>query len=190
MGFTANFGGRSFQISSDIEKINNTNVSQAGGQLGFVFGNNIVRSRIGLIGYYSSGKNVAGTIDLFANNASINFYPLALIHREASRIQPYINGGLSYDRMKFYGYYLNQDAAPVNRSTSQAPYLGSIKQINSSFGAGFEFIIVQNHTFLHFFSEARYGFHVSDVDKNYELRNTSASNNVRVNVGIVFGARH
>jgi len=189
LGFSTSFGTRSFSLSSDIEKINRSQVNQAGGQVGLVYGNSVVRSRVGLLAYFSSGKEVAGSIDLLVNNASVNFYPLALIQTKLSKIQPYVNGGLSYDRLKFYGYYFDNDGGPVNYSTSQAPYLGAIKQINATVGAGLEFRIVENHTFLHFFSEVRYGLHVSDVSRDSEFVNTTTGNPVRLNLGVMFGSR-
>ncbi|HYC86466.1 MAG TPA: hypothetical protein VEB86_14635 [Chryseosolibacter sp.] len=189
MGFTGNFGTRTFGLNSDIDRLHNCIVNQSGGQLGVIYGNNIVRYRIGLVGYYSSGRNVPGSIDLYVNNASVNFYPLALIQSSLSRVQPYINGGASYDRLKFYGHYLSEDAQAANYSTTRAPYLGAIKQINGAIGTGLEIRLIENHTFVHLFSEVRYGFQISDLNKNSQFGNTTSSSQVRFNFGIAFGCR-
>lgn len=39
-GFEASFGTRSISVSSDIEKINKTDLMETGGQVGLVYGNN------------------------------------------------------------------------------------------------------------------------------------------------------
>jgi hypothetical protein len=189
LGFVTSFGTRSFKLQSNIEKLNQSTVSQSGANLGITYGNNVLRSRVGLVGYFSSSKNVPGTIDLFRNNVLVNFYPLALIQKNLSRVQPYINAGVSYDRFKFYGHYLNEDPGKINYSSSEAPYIGKIKQINNSIGSGVEFRIIENHTFVHFFSEVRYVFNISNDSNNSALNNTSVKDQMLVNFGISFGSR-
>src|SRR5688572_11145238 len=67
-GFVASFGTRSQTISSNISKIDQSNFFQTGGQVGLVFGNNIVRSKLGLLGYYVSSGNTKGNTDLYQSN--------------------------------------------------------------------------------------------------------------------------
>src|SRR5687768_13881746 len=70
-GFVASFATHSAILSSDIQKISGMNILQAGGKIGLVLGNNVVRSTIGLLGYYSSTGSTVGTIDLYQSTAAI-----------------------------------------------------------------------------------------------------------------------
>src|SRR5688500_15090964 len=53
-GFVVNFGTHASTLSSNIEKIDQSGVLHAGGQVGLIFGNHILRGKLGLLGYYSS----------------------------------------------------------------------------------------------------------------------------------------
>ena len=81
-GFVASFGTRSADISSSVEKIDQTRLLQAGGQIGLILGNSVVRSKIGLLGYYSSTGNTAGSTDLYESNALVNFLSACVDHRK------------------------------------------------------------------------------------------------------------
>ena len=187
-GFVANFGMRSFKITSNIEKINQSSLLQGGGQIGLVFGNSIFRSKIGLLGYYSTAGNTAGTVDLYESNASVNFYPLSWISKKSTMVEPYITAGLDYDQFKFYGYYLNQEPGQINYSQTEAPYLGKMKQVNATVGMGIEVKLMDRYDFVHLFSEIRYGHNISAKAKNAEFTNTEISNQTQIILGISFGA--
>lgn len=187
-GFVASFGTRSADISSSIGELNETGFTQAGGQIGLIFGNNVLRSKIGLIGYYGSTGNTAGTIDLYETNWNVNVYPLALIAPTAL-VQPYLTGGVAYDQYKFYGYYINREPGTTNYSQAEAPYLGKIKQINATVGAGIEVHLAKSYDFVHFFSEVRYGKNLSSKASNTEFSDTSIAQQMQIVVGINFGAR-
>lgn len=188
MGFSAGFGTRSSEISSNIAEIHAASLLQAGGQVGVIVGNSIVRSRIGLLGYYSSTGNTAGTTDLYESNAVVNFYPLALISGKGSVVEPYINGGLSYDRFKFFGYYVNQEPGQINYSQAEAPYLGKVKQVNATVGVGVEVKLKDAYDFIHLFSEVRYGRNLSSKSDADLFSGTHILNQTQVVVGISFGA--
>lgn len=187
-GFVANFGTRSSKINSTIQKINQSSLLQTGGQIGLIFGNSIVRSKIGLLGYYSSAGNTAGTVDLYESNASVNFYPLSWISKKITMVEPYITAGLDYDQFKFYGYYLNQEPGQINYSHAEAPYLGKMKQVNGTVGMGIELKLMDRYDFVHLFSEIRYGHNLSAKAKNAEFMNTEISNQTQIILGICFGA--
>jgi len=190
IGLDVSFGTHAFTINSDILKINQAVVNQGGGQIGFIYGNKILRTKVGLIGYYSSVSNIAGTIDLYESNASANFYPLSLITKKAHRVEPYFNAGLAYDQIKFYGHYMQNDPEEVNYSTSEAPYIGKIKQLNATVGAGVELKVVDHINFINLFSEIRYGFNMTNTYDRPELGNTKVGNQMAVNIGVTFGRRH
>jgi hypothetical protein len=187
-GFLASFGTSSQMLSSTIAKIDKTNLLQTGGQLGLVVGNSVVRSKVGLLGYYTSAGNTAGTTDLYESNVSLNFFPLALISEKIMLVEPYLTGGLDYDQYKFYGYYLNQEPGNTNYSQAEAPYLGKIKQVNATVGLGIEVKLKDRYDFVHLFSEFRYGHALSTKTKNSAFSETTLNNQSQLVIGISFGA--
>ena len=186
-GFVADFGTRSISLSSDIQKINQTSMLQAGGQVGLIFGNRILRSKIGLLGYYSSIDNTAGTTDLYTSHAAVNFYPLSWISGRNLLIEPYITGGLAYDQFKFFGYYINREPGDVNYSQADAPYLGKISQINATIGLGVEIKLRDQYDFVHLFSEVRYGHNLSEKTTHSAFSNTGIYDQTQLILGLSFG---
>lgn len=187
LGFHANFGTNIFGIKSNIPELNENFVSQGGGQLGLIAGNQSVKARIGLLGYYTSDGQVAGSVDLYKSGAAINFYPLAMLCKKQFRVQPYLSGGVSYDRYKFYGYYLDNDGGRVNHSVSEAPSLGAIKQVNTFLGAGIEIRLMERYDFVHFFSEARFGDNLSMSTNNTRFNQTTIASQMQFTAGLSFG---
>lgn len=187
-GFVASFATRSALVSSNIQKIDQANVLQAGGKIGLVFGNSVVRSQIGLLGYYSSTGNIAGSMDLYQSNVAINFYPLAWILKRTLTVEPYITGAVDYDQLKFYGYYLNREPGQTNYSQADAPYLGKIKEVNATVGAGLEVKLKDDYDFIHLFSEVRMGHNLSRKTDHTDFAHTGVVSQMQVIVGISFGA--
>lgn len=187
-GFVANFGTRLGTVSSNIAKIDQRAMTLSGGQVGLVFGNSILRSKLGLLGYYSSTGKTAGTIDLYQSSGSFNFFPLALLTKRSLLVEPYLTGGVSYDQFKFYGYYLNREPGTTNYSQSEAPYLGKVKQISATAGVGIEVKLMDSFDFIHFFSEVSVQRNVSTKTKNAAFTNTHLIDQAHIVVGIVFGA--
>ncbi|HEX8038719.1 MAG TPA: hypothetical protein VF490_06190 [Chryseosolibacter sp.] len=188
-GFFTSFGTRAVNVSSDIAKIDGTNLMETGGQVGLIFGTRIVRSKIGLLGYYSSTGSTAGTTDLYASNVSANIYPLSMLSGRRFLIEPYLTGGVAYDRFKFFGYYVNREPGVVNYSRGEAPFLGKIKQINAMAGAGIEVKLRDDYSFIHLFSEVRFGRNLSAKATDVAFERTSLKDQMHVAVGISFGAR-
>lgn len=187
-GFVASFGTRSADISSSIAKIDQTTLMQAGGQIGLMFGNAVLRSKIGLLGYYSSVGTANGTTDLYESNAAVNFYPLSWLMKKSLTVEPYLAGGLHYDQYKFYGHYVNREPGETNYSQTEAPYLGKIKQVNATVALGVEVRLVDDVNFIHLFSEVRYGGTLSDKATNETFANTQLTNQMQVVLGVTFGA--
>jgi hypothetical protein len=187
-GFAAGFGARSTQIHSTIQKIDRTTPILNGGELGVMFGRAGFKSKIGLLGYYSSAGNFPGTIDLYSSNVSVNFYPLSLINADHAIVQPYLTGGLDYDRFKFYGYYLNREPGYTNYSQSEAPYLGKIRAFNATAGLGVEVKLLNQFDFIHLFSEVRCGRNLSREATNAAFQSTALTDQMQVTVGVAFGA--
>lgn len=187
-GFFAGFGTRLGTVSSNIEKIHQTNIAMSGGQAGLTLGNRMVKSKVILLGYYSSTGKTAGTIDIYQSNASVNFYPLASLAGKNGIVQPYLSASVDYDQFKFYGYYLNREPGSINYSHAEAPYLGKIKQMNATAGIGVEVSLKDQYDFIHLFSEVRFGRNLSSKSKNTAFESTSVNNQMQINVGVSFGA--
>lgn len=186
-GFLVSFRTRSIELSSPIEAINQSTLLQKGGQVGLVYGNSIVRARVGLLGYYSSTGNTTGTTDLYESNIAFNVYPLSVTSK-GFVVNPYITGGLAYDQFKFYGYYLNREPGETNYSQTEAPYLGKIKQVNATFGAGIEVSLKDEYDFIHIFSEVLYGRPVSTKANDAAFAGTQMTNHSQLVIGVTFGA--
>lgn len=188
-GFVATFGTRTAAVASDIAPIHGSSITQSGGQVGLVYGNSIVRSKIGLLGYYSSVGKSTGTTDLYTSNVSVNFYPLSLLSDRNFSIEPYFTGGLDYDRYKFYGFYLQQEPGQLNYSQAEAPYLGKIKQVNATGGVGIQAKLKDQFDFIHIFSELRYGRNLSSKTSDRTFAETQLNNARQIVIGVSFGAR-
>lgn len=186
-GFYASFASVSQTVSSDIAKIDQNNLLQTGGKVGVVFGTDAIRSKLGLLGYYASSANTPGEIDLYVTDLSINVYPLALITKKDLMVEPYITGGLEYDRYKFYGFYINGEPGITNYS-QEAPYLGKIKQVNATAGLGIEVKLRDRFDFVHLFSEFKHAYNLSTETTHSAFEGTNISGQSQFIVGISFGA--
>jgi hypothetical protein len=187
-GIDGGFGIHTFQMNSDISAIDKSTVSLAGGKLGVVLGNTIVRTKIAF-GYYASTTGIAGSVDLYRNTASVNFYPLNALTKKNSRVEPYFTAGVAYNNIKMYGHYLGNDNGKQNYSVSQAPYLGSIKQVNGTIGAGIEVKLMEKNDFVHLTSEVVWGGNIFH-NQNETFQNSSVNKQMTFNVGISFGVRN
>ena len=185
VGFEANFGFKTTKLTSDVAAIHNMNVVEEGGSLGFVIGNQVVKTRVQAAGFYYSNSSVKHTVNMVESALIVNIYPLKFINKSKQALNPYVTGGLDYSTMKFFGYY-NVPDAKVNYSSSSAPYIGKIVSTRGTVGGGIEWRLPQMHDFVHLFAEARYSFGVSrDADEFF--RNTTIANATSVNIGISFG---
>lgn len=187
-GFEASFGARSLAVSSDIVKINHTKLMETGGKVGMVYGNNIVKSRLILLGYYASGAKTPGTTSLYTTQAALNFYPMQMFTQKKFFIEPYVTAGAAYDQFKFFGYYVNQEPGVTNYSQAEAPYLGKIKQLNATASLGLEVKLKDDLDFIHLFTEIGYARNLSEKSDHATFAGTSLSNQLHASIGISFGA--
>lgn len=186
-GFEVNFASRSFTVDSDIAKINGSTASHAGGMIGLVYGGEAFRATLGF-GYYSSVGKIAGTIDLFEAELATYFYPLGLLPRNGSRLQPYLTAGIAQNSFRMYGYYINKEPGVTNYSQAEAPYLGAIQQVNASAGAGVDFKLLDAYDFIHVFAEVtkRYAMAASSTEASFQ--HTTINNGLQIQAGLRFGA--
>jgi hypothetical protein len=101
--------------------------------------------------------------------------------------EPYLTGGVDYDKHKFYGFYANREPGQTNYSQAEAPYVGKITQVNATFGAGIEARLKDDYNFIHLFAEARYGHNLSSKSGGTLFSATTIANQTQVTVGITFG---
>jgi hypothetical protein len=187
-GIATNFGVRSFTLTSDIPELNNMVVVQEGGHAGFIIGNDVVQGRIHALGYFYSAARTPRTVNTIQVEGLANFYPVNAISKSNPfRLNPYLMGGVSQDFLKFHGNYLNQEGIPVNYSSGSEPLLGRMSATITTVGLGIEYRINTFGTFIHIFSEARYGIPVG-VKGDDTFSNTTLSHRTSLNVGVSFGA--
>lgn len=184
-GFEANFGVKSTKLTSDVAAINNMAVMEEGGSLGFVMGNQVVKTRLQAAGFYYSNSSVKHTVNMVESALQLNVYPLKFINKSKQALNPYVSGGVDYSTLKFFGHY-NAPDAKINYSSSSAPYIGKIVMTRGTVGGGIEWRLSQVRDFVHIFAEARYSWGVTqDADDFY--KNTTVANSTSINVGVSFG---
>jgi hypothetical protein len=185
LGFEVNFGTKSTELTSEYDAIDGMNVVVEGGTVGLVIGNQIVKSRLQVSGFYYSSAKVKHTVNVFASGLIFNFYPLNLINKSERALNPYLSSGITYNILKFNGYYTTEDSK-INYSRSSAPYIGKIAIPATSAGAGLEWRLPRMYDFIHLFAEARYSW-IFGRKADQVFRNTKIDNPTSINVGVSFG---
>lgn len=189
-GLDVSFGTRAFELESDIPELSNLAVLQDGGQVGVLLGTDVVRAKAGVAGFFYSANKVGRTVDLFQSDAVINFYPL-MMAKNYTRIHPYLSGGVVYDKIKYFGQYLNPDKGSINYSTSKEPYLGNTRQLRGAIGGGVEFNVLNNgRDFVHLYTELKYSTTLTQSASHEIFNNTVSSGQLLINVGIRFGSNN
>ena len=187
-GLSANFGVRSFSLISDIKELNNMKVTEEGGNIGVVFGNELLRARVQVAGFYYSSANVCRTVNLFETAGVLTLYPLQFGRTKKLNVEPYLTAGGGYNSIRFFGFYLDKDK-PHNYSGEKEPYLGSVNQVMATVGAGLTWKIINepNFNFAHLNAEVRYATPLSQGSASEAFRNTTTKEHLAVSVGIAFG---
>jgi hypothetical protein len=186
IGLEAHFGVKASNIISDLEPIHNMRLMEEGGSIGLVMGNQVIKGRMQVAGFYYSNSSVKHTVNMVESSLQLNVYPLKFINRSRQAINPYVSGGVDYAMLKFFGHYNNPEGKKINYSSSSAPYIGKIATTRGTIGAGIEWRLPQVSDFVHLFAEAKYSFAMAqDADEFY--KNTTISNSTSVNIGVSFG---
>lgn len=187
-GFEGSFGVKAFRLTSNIEKIDQMRVTQEGGSLAFVAGNDQVRARLQGAGFYYSSTTVRQTVNMVESAAFINVYPLQFFQPTADRIfNLYVTGGVSYSRMKFFGFYLHDETqVPVNYSVSEAPFLGRNLVTSAVYGGGIEIKVPHNEC-LNIFTEVLIAAPLAR-QADAAFASTTLSRITTVAIGVSFGS--
>ncbi len=189
-GITTSFGIRSYKLSSDIPQLNQMRVVSEGGSAGILFGNDFIQTRIHLLGFYYSAGSVPRTVNTFEAEGLVNYYPLVNFGLSNSRVQPYLVTGIAQDFMRFYGTYLNHpENTPKNNSIVNEPLAGSMRVTRATVGAGVQWNIPCEVSFVRLFAEARYGIPML-YRPDQAFSHTTIKEFMTVNVGVSFGARN
>lgn len=186
-GLDATFGFRLFTLDSDLPELENLNIVQEGGSAGLVFGNRILRTKVGILGFFYSSPDVPRTINVFENEIAWNFFPLSVTKR-TSIVEPYLAGGFVYNAVKFKGHYASDVDRRINTSAPE-PTIGTVHKIDLSLGTGLEIGLLNNYRqFVHFFAEAKYGIKLYQDATDARLSGTSVSNQLFCSAGLRFGS--
>src|SRR5687768_12126162 len=92
-GLEANFGVKTSALTSDVEAINNMRLVEEGGSIGLVMGNQVVKGRMQIAGFYYSNSSVKQTVNMIESSLQANVYPLKFINKSKQSINPYFSGG-------------------------------------------------------------------------------------------------
>lgn len=188
-GLDVSFGTRLFTLQSDISELANLPVIQDGGQAGILLGNDVIRMKAGIAGFFYSANKVPRTVDLFQSDIALNVYPLMFSKDVYSRVHPYLAAGAVYDKIKFFGHYLSNDKSVINYSTSKEPFLGSTNQLRAMAGVGVEWSVLSNgRDFIHIYTELKYSNTVTQRASIEVFNNTVSPAQWLVNLGVRFGS--
>jgi hypothetical protein len=187
-GMEASFGYRSFSIESNIDAINGLKVVQEGATAGLTVGNDMFRSRLQVAGFYYTTGNIPYSIDLIESAALINIYPLALAGAKSQSIKPYLTGGFSYYRTRYYGFYLQEKSTTPqkNYSVTEAPYLGNVNTTMATIGGGIEYAIPA-FRFVRIFADVQYGIPMA-TKASQEFTATRITPATAFSIGACFGS--
>jgi hypothetical protein len=190
-GLEGAFGIQSFTLRSKLKEIDQVSPMMGGGHIGIVYGTEIVRARLVVFGYYFSTSSIKGSMDLYENSASFQFYPLTLLAQKKTWLQPYLTGGAAYDRLKFYGYHLldEKNSSRPNYSRATEPFAGQVNQIDGFFGGGVNINLRDHFDFVHLFTEVTNGFGLSTKTRYTDFIETSSKHHISCAFGIRFGAK-
>ena len=185
LGLVASFGNRSFSQNSSIKAIDNERYGHVGGSLGLVYGNEILKTRLNILGYYSSDNNNPRTQDIYESSVTTNFYPMELLRTNRALIHPYISAGFSRTAVKYYGSYIEG----INNTTSEEPLLAKVLHYNLLTGIGLEMRLESDRDFMHFFVEGTLEKTLSRNTAQQAFNKTAPEKITSFNIGVAFGRK-
>lgn len=186
LGIEGSLGYTFNTLNSDIPKLNKLQLSYIGGTVGGVMANQRGKLKAN-VGLYYSDASTPYTFDLLTGNLSANLYLLRIGHVKSHTLEPYVVGGVSLQRINFYGTYLN-DGTQHNYSISEEELLGKKRTAQLSAGLGAEFQLESDYgDFIHLFAEMLYGIPAIDRSSREVFNHTHIINPVTISVGISLG---
>lgn len=187
-GFESSYGIRVFQVASNIKQIDMLSVMTEGGSAGLIAGSKVMRTRI-TTGFFYSASSVVQTVDAFELDASTILFPLKGLLKN-KRTRPYVTSGLTYNKIKFAGGYLNKDGVRQNRSITTDEYIGKLHQFNLTGGLGTELSLLDKFDFLNLFIEAKINLPIQSETNTSAFLHTETTAQLVMNIGVRFGANY
>lgn len=185
-GFEISGGVQSYQLASNLADLDQVNIDQRGGSLGFIVGSDYWKAKINPIGFYTGNADSQVTTKLIQSEAQINFYPIKLFSNSTSRLpQVYILGGTSRGKNKINGSVLSTEEDPA--LCIYNTFSTSIVNWNITGGAGIEYQIGHGQEFITVFAEIKKGLSVGTSTDNVEFKNTTPNNITMVSIGFSIG---
>lgn len=185
-GYELSLATKRMNIQSDVKQLNQLSFTQLITSVGIVYANPTTSIRLNAgMGY--SGDRVPNSIDALEAGALANIYLMRLFTPKQAVIEPYLVVNAGYSRTSFFGSYLSKE--PIqNYSTSEEQLIGRIEALNTSAGLGIEARLEHDSQhFIRLFAEALAGRNYFQHSATGDLQNTTASQPLKITLGVSFG---
>jgi hypothetical protein len=160
--------------------------SSSGGSLGFVTGNNLLKARFRLLGFYKSLDQDQRTVQRNESEVLLNFYPLEFFRTRSNVLDIYITAGVGVNHFKFERN-VNSDYLR-STDTGEFSMLDKAKVVAQTSGLGIEYHVPSGNRFIHLFAEAAISQSLSSSTDNVNFRNHWRDSKTSLNFGIRFGS--
>jgi hypothetical protein len=185
-GYELSIASKKMDIQSDVMQLNQLSFSQLITTVGIVYVHPVTKVRVNAgMGY--SGDQISNSIDALEAGVLGNLYITRFFTPRQSVVEPYVLMNVGYNRTSFFGSYLSTEAIQ-NYSTSKEELIGRIESFNTSAGLGIEVKLEQDSQhFIHLFAEALAGRNYFQGTGTEDLKNTIASQPLKITLGVSFG---
>ncbi|UII26214.1 hypothetical protein LVD15_23405 [Fulvivirga maritima] len=189
-GIGVSFGVKSLVFNSNIDQLNDYHAIQEGGKASLVLGNDFDQISINAAGWYYASNQSQKTIDLFEFGITNHLYFLRAFGIKPLGIAPYVISGVSRQRYKFYGAYVDEEGRGDEGDRKGAePYLGKLKSMSLSLGLGVEYQLQSELEFIHFFAEATGDLSFMSSVDGAAFTDTKTGRLYSFNLGVRFGLK-
>jgi hypothetical protein len=186
-GFAASVGIQSFELTSNLISLNQQQIDQQGGSIGFIFSDDYWQVKINPIGFYNSSANSPTTVKLIESGAHFNLYPFKfLLNKPPRNLNLYFTAGVVRAKFKVDGTYLPEGWTSSCVYDYEAYSVG-ILSWNLAGGVGIQYQLPIDHGFIGFFAEMKKGISAGTSTDQDLFKNTSFNNLTMANVGFVIG---
>ncbi len=181
-GFEVSAGVQLIQLTSNIASLNELQIDQRGGSIGFAYRKDYWNVKIKPIGFYNSSTETQATAKLIESGTHVNFYPVKYLSGNNSRLANlYFSVGAVRGKYKINGSYL-----PEGQQTITCIYQNfstSIISWNVMGGVGIEYQIGRDQQFIIVFAEIKRGLSMATSTDQELFKNTSFKNLTIANIG-------
>jgi len=183
IGFEATAGSQSFQLASNVASLNQANINQLGGGLGFNVSGDFWKAKLKPIGFYHSNSESQTSVKLKESGGLINLYPIKLIMGKESKLPTlYVTGGIMRGKYKINGTYLPEGETSDCVYDSET-FSGDVISWNLTGGAGIEYELNFDAGSITLFGEIKKGLAAGSSSNLDLFKNTTIKNITTINVG-------